>query len=201
MEGGRARRICAPMFLHARGAADRAFWIEGEDAQFRLDVLAAHDAYRHDERQFPTPCCIAYVQIVFPLLADAVQRCLIGFAQQLLDLEVQRQMISSAYSLQKWRWWRINGWYFRADLRQLRHGDNAAVDNLERGEAALPGAAASDIQVHVLAFLKVHAAHVGAVAWVGCAVTGGETVVELICLLYTSPSPRDRTRSRMPSSA
>ena len=24
---------------------------------------------------------------------------------------------------------------------------------------------------------------------------------ELICLLYTSPSPRDRTRSRMPSSA
>ena len=24
---------------------------------------------------------------------------------------------------------------------------------------------------------------------------------EIICLLYTSPSPRDRTRSRMPSSA
>ena len=24
---------------------------------------------------------------------------------------------------------------------------------------------------------------------------------ELVCLLYTSPSPRDRTRSRMPSSA
>ena len=24
---------------------------------------------------------------------------------------------------------------------------------------------------------------------------------DLICLLYTSPSPRDRTRSRMPSSA
>ena len=28
---------------------------------------------------------------------------------------------------------------------------------------------------------------------IGCAVQG--------CLLYTSPSPRDRTRSRMPSSA
>ena len=28
-----------------------------------------------------------------------------------------------------------------------------------------------------------------------------ETVNALICLLYTSPSPRDRTRSRMPSSA
>ena len=26
-------------------------------------------------------------------------------------------------------------------------------------------------------------------------------VIEMICLLYTSPSPRDRTRSRMPSSA
>ena len=26
-------------------------------------------------------------------------------------------------------------------------------------------------------------------------------VLSLICLLYTSPSPRDRTRSRMPSSA
>ena len=28
----------------------------------------------------------------------------------------------------------------------------------------------------------------------------GQTVLD-ICLLYTSPSPRDRTRSRMPSSA
>ena len=27
------------------------------------------------------------------------------------------------------------------------------------------------------------------------------TLVQWICLLYTSPSPRDRTRSRMPSSA
>ena len=32
--------------------------------------------------------------------------------------------------------------------------------------------------------------------------TYGETVVlATVCLLYTSPSPRDRTRSRMPSSA
>ena len=28
-----------------------------------------------------------------------------------------------------------------------------------------------------------------------------EEILEKICLLYTSPSPRDRTRSRMPSSA
>ena len=26
-------------------------------------------------------------------------------------------------------------------------------------------------------------------------------IMEEVCLLYTSPSPRDRTRSRMPSSA
>ena len=30
---------------------------------------------------------------------------------------------------------------------------------------------------------------------------GKKAVKELTCLLYTSPSPRDRTRSRMPSSA
>ena len=28
-----------------------------------------------------------------------------------------------------------------------------------------------------------------------------EALMEKACLLYTSPSPRDRTRSRMPSSA
>ena len=28
-----------------------------------------------------------------------------------------------------------------------------------------------------------------------------DTVYDMLCLLYTSPSPRDRTRSRMPSSA
>ena len=31
--------------------------------------------------------------------------------------------------------------------------------------------------------------------------SGIESVYSNICLLYTSPSPRDRTRSRMPSSA
>ena len=28
-----------------------------------------------------------------------------------------------------------------------------------------------------------------------------QTELDVLCLLYTSPSPRDRTRSRMPSSA
>ena len=36
-------------------------------------------------------------------------------------------------------------------------------------------------------------------------ITGGVDSMEkykyMLCLLYTSPSPRDRTRSRMPSSA
>ena len=34
-----------------------------------------------------------------------------------------------------------------------------------------------------------------------CTIVLGELVDNKICLLYTSPSPRDRTRSRMPSSA
>ena len=32
-------------------------------------------------------------------------------------------------------------------------------------------------------------------------VDGNEITKELVCLLYTSPSPRDSTSSRMPSSA
>ena len=31
--------------------------------------------------------------------------------------------------------------------------------------------------------------------------SGGVQLIDNACLLYTSPSPRDRTRSRMPSSA
>ena len=32
-------------------------------------------------------------------------------------------------------------------------------------------------------------------------VSAGTLIMGMACLLYTSPSPRDRTRSRMPSSA
>ena len=35
----------------------------------------------------------------------------------------------------------------------------------------------------------------------GINVPGGFAITSSACLLYTSPSPRDRTRSRMPSSA
>ena len=37
--------------------------------------------------------------------------------------------------------------------------------------------------------------------WIRKAVTRFDTWPDNPCLLYTSPSPRDRTRSRMPSSA
>ena len=36
---------------------------------------------------------------------------------------------------------------------------------------------------------------------VGCKAELGNVSLILICLLYTSPSPRDRQKSRMPSSA
>ena len=36
---------------------------------------------------------------------------------------------------------------------------------------------------------------------VDCGVNTGSYSIVYACLLYTSPSPRDRTRSRMPSSA
>ena len=39
--------------------------------------------------------------------------------------------------------------------------------------------------------------------WLEIGVSSGDETLRLMldCLLYTSPSPRDRTRSRMPSSA
>ena len=37
--------------------------------------------------------------------------------------------------------------------------------------------------------------------WVDCDDRSSEVFQDYDCLLYTSPSPRDRTRSRMPSSA
>ena len=41
----------------------------------------------------------------------------------------------------------------------------------------------------------------GGFAFKGADFQDAGVVVVKICLLYTSPSPRDRTRSRMPSSA
>jgi len=41
----------------------------------------------------------------------------------------------------------------------------------------------------------------GETVMLGLKALDNETVQNTLCLLYTSPSPRDRTRSRMPSSA
>src|SRR5665811_2357706 len=48
--------------------------------------------------------------------------------------------------------------------------------------------------------INVNSEVTGRLAWIG--VQKGDKVKEgqILCLLYTSPSPRDRTRSRMPSS-
>ena len=42
---------------------------------------------------------------------------------------------------------------------------------------------------------------IGLTALIRLKVGSGTEIGSLACLLYTSPSPRDRTRSRMPSSA
>ena len=42
---------------------------------------------------------------------------------------------------------------------------------------------------------------VGNIFQISNQITLGRAEEEIVCLLYTSPSPRDRTRSRMPSSA
>ena len=71
--------------------------------------------------------------------------------------------------------------------------DAAVLAVMQRGDFVLGGAVAD--------FERVFADYCGAKYCVG--VDSGYSALELIvrCLLYTSPSPRDRTRSRMPSSA
>ena len=49
--------------------------------------------------------------------------------------------------------------------------------------------------------VHLHWQQVVSVAACACIVLGGVAVWRSGCLLYTSPSPRDRQKSRMPSSA
>ena len=77
--------------------------------------------------------------------------------------------------------------------------EGLTIPNLNSGEN-LPGAAESwtvsdDGKEYVFSLNKN-------AKWSnGDPVTASDFVWSWICLLYTSPSPRDRTRSRMPSSA
>ena len=61
------------------------------------------------------------------------------------------------------------------------------------GKYVLPGAI--DVHTH-----PVYTDDLGGMS-VTAAFGGVTTMIHYACLLYTSPSPRDRTRSRMPSSA
>ena len=62
------------------------------------------------------------------------------------------------------------------------------------GALALAGAA-------VLSATPLGAQEITVTAWGGAYTKSQEEAYYKPCLLYTSPSPRDRTRSRMPSSA
>ena len=66
--------------------------------------------------------------------------------------------------------------------------DDVALDELH---AAHPAELAAEVDLQ---------AEEGAVVELPAG-AGGAWVLPGVCLLYTSPSPRDRTRSRMPSSA
>ena len=78
--------------------------------------------------------------------------------------------------------------------------DRAAVTDLwPRALAQLAGARTLDLS----GVQRLDSAGVAMLAELAARLrsNGNGTVVGKACLLYTSPSPRDRTRSRMPSSA
>ena len=72
------------------------------------------------------------------------------------------------------------GWPCAVNLAEQNH-DVIIVDNLSRRKI--------DIDLEVESLTPISSINERLSAW------------EEACLLYTSPSPRDRTRSRMPSSA
>ena len=85
----------------------------------------------------------------------------------------------------------------RAGLRVLEEGGNAI-------EAMVAAAAAITVvypHMNALGGDNFWLIHTPGGAVTGIDACGGAAALVDTCLLYTSPSPRDRTRSRMPSSA
>ena len=109
---------------------------------------------------------------VVALFARGISDAFQGSGQELFNAGV----LSIAVVMLMWH----NAW-------MARHGREIAAEMRQIGTAVSEGAK----PLTALAIV------------VGLAVLreGSEVVLFLYCLLYTSPSPRDRTRSRMPSSA
>ena len=88
-----------------------------------------------------------------------------------------------------------------ADLVEVaRHAELAGWDRVYVADHFMPNAALDDdetVSGPMLECWSVVAGLAAAVPRIGL----GTLVCGNTCLLYTSPSPRDRTRSRMPSSA
>jgi len=104
---------------------------------------------------------------------------------------------SGPYTATEWRAWMLTGIpsggviVAGGAVRTLASLTNLGVFYAVPNRLAVtnPGAAPNTLQIDT-----------------GASICGGffhynDTAVTLTCLLYTSPSPRDRTRSRMPSSA
>src|SRR5665811_1019302 len=109
---------------------------------------------------------------VVAIFAGVISQAFEGAGQELFNASI----LGVAVVMLMWH----NAW-------MARHGREIADDMRNVGHAVSEGAK----PLTALAIV------------VGLAVLreGSEVVLFLYCLLYTSPSPRDRTRSRMPSSA
>jgi len=84
-----------------------------------------------------------------------------------------------------------------------RVAQEVGTDGVLGGQAEIPGVSGTwkDLTDRVNVMAASLTSQVRDIANVTTAVAQGDLEQKITCLLYTSPSPRDRTRSRMPSSA